>query len=81
MLWTRTAIGLGLIGLVACSRGEKKQSTATADSLQRDLQLAPVDTGKPLADQPADTAAPPPAAREPAHKPAGTPKPKPAPRR
>jgi len=80
MFWTRTAIGLALVGLVACSRGEKKE-TATSDSLQRDLQLAPTDTSKPFADRPADTATtPPPAARDTAPKHVSKPKAKPAPK-
>jgi hypothetical protein len=89
MICTRTAIGLTLVGLVACSRGEKKETAAASDSLQRDLQLAPTDTTQPLADRSADTATtPPPAARDtaPTHvakpkakhasKPAPKPKPK-----
>jgi hypothetical protein len=69
-----------LAGLVACSRGEKKETAATtSDSLQRDLQLAPTDTTQPLADRPADTATtPPPAPREAAPKHVSKPKPKPA---
>src|SRR4051794_30837855 len=81
MFWTRTAIGLTLVGLVACSRGEKKETAATSDSLQRDLQLAPADTSRPLADRPADTATtPPPAARDTAPKHVSKPKAKPAPK-
>jgi hypothetical protein len=74
---------LTLLALAACGRGEKSD-VASADSLNRDLQLAPVDTSATLNDQPGgDTAtvatatpAPEPAA---APKPAPKPKPKPKP--
>jgi hypothetical protein len=69
---------LTLLVLGACGRGDKRE-VASADSLSRDLQLAPVDTTAPLNDRPsADTAmaAPAPA---PAPKPAA-PKPKPKPK-
>jgi hypothetical protein len=72
---------LALAGLAACGGGRDREDLATADSLSRDLQLAPVDTSAELNDQPApDTAAAP--ARAPAPAPAATPKPaapKPAP--
>ncbi|HET7239641.1 MAG TPA: hypothetical protein VFI77_00705, partial [Gemmatimonadales bacterium] len=77
---TRLA-ALTLLALAACGRGEKSD-VASADSLNRDLQLAPVDTTAELNDQPgADTATvatttPAPA---PAPKPAAKPKPKPKP--
>ncbi len=52
---TRLA-ALTLLALAACGRGEKSD-VASADSLNRDLQLAPVDTTAELNDQPgADTA-------------------------
>jgi hypothetical protein len=67
---------LTLLAVAACGRGDKRE-VASADSLSRDLQLAPVDTTAELNDQPiADTAAVAPAAPAPARKP--TPKPKPA---
>ncbi len=67
---------LALAGVAACGGGGERQDLATADSLSRDLQLAPVDTSADLNDQPApDTAAEEPA---PAPAPAATPKPKPA---
>lgn len=80
---TRTLLTvLALAGLAACGGGERRD-VATADSLSRDLQLAPVDTSAELNDQPA--AEPAPAAEEPAPapapaapKPAPKPKPKPA---
>jgi hypothetical protein len=54
---SRTTIAmLGLAAIAACGRGDREQ-TATADSLSRDLQLAPVDTTAELNDRPADTAA------------------------
>jgi hypothetical protein len=66
---------LTLLAVAACGRSDKKD-VASADSLNRDLQLAPVDTTATLNDRPsADTAMPAPA---PAPKPAPKPKPKPA---
>lgn len=70
---------LTLLAAAACGRGEKRD-VASADSLSRDLQLAPVDTTAALNDRPsADTAAATPVtpAPAPAPKPAA-PKPKPA---
>jgi hypothetical protein len=53
---SRTLIAmLGLAAIAACGRGDRGQ-TATADSLSRDLQLAPVDTTAELNDRPTDTA-------------------------
>ncbi|MBA3319627.1 MAG: hypothetical protein H0T50_16265, partial [Gemmatimonadales bacterium] len=50
---TRTLLTvLAVAGVVACGGGER-QDIATADSLSRDLQLAPVDTSAELSDQPA----------------------------
>lgn len=80
---------LSLLAMAACGRGDKKE-VASADSLSRDLQLAPVDTSATLNDRPsADTAAattpapePTPAAATPkpaAPKPKPTPKPAPKP--
>jgi hypothetical protein len=69
---TRTLLTmLALAGVAACGGGER-QDLATADSLSRDLQLAPVDTSADLNDQPA----PAPAAEEPAP---ATPAPRPKP--
>ncbi len=74
MLAVFAALTLG-----GCGRGEQRD-VASADSLNRDLQLAPVDTTAPLNDAPAaaapDPATPAPAAPAPASKP--KPKPKPA---
>lgn len=55
---TRTLLAmLALAGVAACGDGEPRD-LATADSLSRDLQLAPVDTSAELNDAPAsDTAA------------------------
>ena len=61
---------MAIAGMVACGRGEQRQ-TATADSLNRDLQLAPVDTTARLGDR-ADTAA---ATSAPATPPAAAPAP------
>ena len=80
---------LTLLAAAACGRGDRRD-VASADSLNRDLQLAPVDTTATLNDRPgADTAAmsqaPAPAtpaptpASKPAAKPAPRPTPKPAP--
>jgi biotin carboxyl carrier protein len=84
---TRTLLTmLALAGLAACGGGER-QDLATADSLNRDLQLAPVDTSADLNDQPApdsqmqETPAPAPtpaATPRPAPKPAPKPAPQPA---
>jgi len=77
---TRLA-ALTLLALAACGRGEKSD-VASADSLNRDLQLAPVDTTSELNDRPgADTATVATAtpAPEPAPAPKPTPKPKPKP--
>jgi hypothetical protein len=84
-MMSRTQLAvLTLLAVAACGRGEKSD-VASADSLNRDLQLAPVDTSATLNDQPsADTAvatttpAPEPAAT-PAPAPTPTPKPKPKP--
>lgn len=69
-----------VLSLAACGKGDK-QDMASADSLNRDLQLAPVDTTAPLNDAPAPAAEPAtPAAPAPKPKPAApAPKPKPAP--
>jgi hypothetical protein len=67
---SRTMIAaLTLAAIAACGRGDKS-NTAAADSLNRDLQLAPVDTTAELNDRPSDTAVasaptPAPAARTP----------------
>ncbi len=64
---------LTLLAAAACGRGDKRD-VASADSLSRDLQLAPVDTTATLNDRPAaDTA--PAAAPAPAPTPPPTPKP------
>jgi hypothetical protein len=53
---SRTMIAaLTLAAVAACGRGDKGE-TAAADSLSRDLQLAPVDTSAELNDRPAATA-------------------------
>jgi hypothetical protein len=64
---TRTLLTvLAVVGVAACGGGERRD-VATADSLSRDLQLAPVDSSAELNDQPA--AAPAPAAETPAPAP------------
>lgn len=75
---TTMLIVLAALAVGACGRGEPK-AVAGADSLQRDLQLAPVDTSKPINDQPAPAAAPEPAPAPQAAAPAPKPKPKPKP--
>ena len=75
---TRTLLTvLAVVGVAACGGGERRD-VATADSLSRDLQLAPVDTSAELNDQPAPDTAP--AAEEPAPTPAAAPKPAPKPK-
>ena len=49
---------LGVAALAACADGGRDDA-AMADSLNRDLQMAPVDTTAVLGDRPADTAATP----------------------
>jgi hypothetical protein len=66
---------LTLAALAACGQGDRGE-TATADSLSRDLQLAPVDTSAELNDRPtASTPEPAPAARTPSRpsRPAASP--------
>ena len=69
---------LTLISVAACGRSDRRD-VASADSLNRDLQLAPVDSTAPLNDRPsADTAtsaATPAPPTTPAPKPAAKPKP------
>jgi type IV secretory pathway VirB10-like protein len=72
--------GLALLSLVACG-GKKDQTQAAADSLQRDLQLAPAESTTAINDQPtpqAETPAPAPAPTTPAPTPAPKPKPTPS---
>ncbi|HXW97903.1 MAG TPA: hypothetical protein VEI47_09975 [Gemmatimonadales bacterium] len=81
----RTISAAAVLALLAGCGTAKVEQHAAADSLQRDLQLAPADTTAALNDKPAappETAATPPApapAPEPAPKPTPKPKPKPAP--
>jgi hypothetical protein len=74
---SRTMIAaLTLAALAACGRGDTRD-TAAADSLSRDLQLAPVDTTAELNDRPATSSATPaPATPAPAKtsRPATTPR-------
>jgi len=58
-------IALAALAVGACGRGEPKQAVASADSMSRDLQLAPVDSSKPINDQPSAAPAPEPAAAPP----------------
>ena len=56
---SRTMLALvGVIAIAGCS-GDKRGDTAVADSLNRDLQMAPVDSSAALNDKPADAAATP----------------------
>jgi hypothetical protein len=63
---SRTMIAaLTFVAIAACGRGDREQ-TSTADSLSRDLQLAPVDTTAELNDRPTASApTPAPAPRTP----------------
>src|SRR5262245_4119642 len=71
-------IAMALLAAGACRGGEPKQAATNTDSMSRDLQLAPVDTSKPLADAPAAAPAPTPTPPAPTPKPKAKPKPKPA---
>ena len=68
--------GLTLVAVAACGGGDRGD-TATADSLSRDLQLAPVDTSAELNDRPTEER---PTASAPAPAPARTTPSRPAPR-
>ncbi|MFN8645294.1 MAG: hypothetical protein U0104_00915 [Gemmatimonadales bacterium] len=70
----KLSTGLALIALVACGKGGADQ--AQADSLSRDLQLAPAESTTALNDQPAPADAP---AQTPAATPAPAPGTTPAP--
>ncbi len=50
-MYRKTLAGLGLMALAACG-GAKDQQQAAADSLQRDLELAPAESLAPINDQP-----------------------------
>jgi hypothetical protein len=73
---SRTMIAALTLAAVAACGGGDRRDTAAADSLSRDLQLAPVDTTAELNDQPT-ASAPAPAARAPAKpsRPAATARP------
>ncbi|MGH7527791.1 MAG: hypothetical protein ACREMX_13930, partial [Gemmatimonadales bacterium] len=75
---SRTLLAALTIAAVAACGGGDRRDIAAADSLSRDLQLAPVDTTAELNDRPAVDSAPP--AAEPAAAPAPAPKPKPTPK-
>ncbi len=68
--------GLTLVAVAACGGGDRREE-ATADSLSRDLQLAPVDTSAELNDRPTEER---PTASAPAPAPARTAPSRPAPR-
>ncbi len=74
-MMSRTLLVALAVGALAACGGDKNENVAAADSLGRDLQLAPVDSGAPLNDQPAAAPDPAPA---PAPK-AAAPRPKPKP--
>ena len=72
--------GLTLVAVAACGGGDSRDA-ATADSLSRDLQLAPVDTSAELNDRPAEerpTASAPAPAPAPARTTPSRPTPRPA---
>jgi hypothetical protein len=76
---SRTMLALiGAVAIAACSGGDRND-TAVADSLNRDLQMAPVDTSATLNDQPSDTAVAPSAPATSSTKPNTPPAPKPKP--
>ncbi len=84
---SRNLLTIVALGALAACGGDKNDNVAAADSLSRDLQLAPVDSSAPLNDQPAaepvaepaPAPAPKPAAAKPRPKPAAQPTPAPAP--
>lgn len=51
-MFKKTLAGLGLVALAACG-GRTDQQQAAADSLQRDLELAPAESLAPINDRPA----------------------------
>ncbi len=77
-MWTRLLAGTAMLALVAACGTRDAQQSASADSLSRDLQLAPADTSATLNDQPAPEATPP-AQAAPARKPQPKPQPRPQP--
>jgi outer membrane biosynthesis protein TonB len=71
---------VALAAIAACGGDKNKDNVAAADSLSRDLQLAPVDSSATLNDQPAAAAPAPEPAPAPAPKAAvAKPRPKPTP--
>lgn len=70
---------LTLAALAACGRGDRSD-VASADSLNRDLQLAPVDTSATLNDRPSTDTATAAAPSTPTPAPTSTPAPKPKPK-
>ena len=74
---------VALAAVAACGADKNKDNVAAADSLSRDLQLAPVDSGAALNDQPAaapePASGPAPAPKAAAPKPRARPTPAPAP--
>jgi len=78
-MMSRTLLVTLALGALAACGGDKNENVAAADSLSRDLQLAPVDSSAPLNDLPAAAPAPE-SGPAPAPKPAASrPKPNPAP--
>jgi hypothetical protein len=67
-----TMAAITMAALAACSGGERGE-TATADSLSRDLQLAPVDTSAELNDRPTASTPAPAASTPRPSRPAGSP--------
>ncbi len=76
----RMLLMVALIAVAACGRADKDSDMALADSLSRDLELAPVDTTAQLADVPTETPAaqPAPAPKRKAVTPTPSPTPPPA---
>jgi hypothetical protein len=70
--------GFALVSLVACG-GKKDQTQAAADSLQRDLQLAPAESTTAINDKPAAQPSTPAPSTPAPSTPAPAPKPKPTP--
>ena len=77
-MMSRTLLVTLALGALAACGGDKKENVAAADSLSRDLQLAPVDSTAPLNDQPVAEPTPQPTPAPAPRPTAARPKPKPA---
>jgi hypothetical protein len=78
LMMSRTLLVTLALGALAACGGDKKENGAAADSLSRDLQLAPVDSTARLNDQPVAEPTPQPTPAPAPRPTAARPKPKPA---